>query len=202
MLLSPGEAKWGLTRMKIKPSDRAGGVVVELGPKEKQIPSDAPVRPDSPLPALQLKKILVPIDFSQCSKKALQYAIPFAEQFGAELVLLHMVQHYPQLTDALPAPVESPEDDEKELEVLRSSIGDTVRSRAVVRMGDARIGIVGAAEEFGIDLIILSTHGRTGLDRVLLGSTAEKVVRHAHCPVLIVREDEHEFVVDRKSGLS
>jgi len=61
-------------------------------------------------------------------------------------------------------------------------------------MGDPAIGIIAVAKELKIDLIILSTHGRTGLERVLLGSTAEKVVRHAGCPVLIVREHEHEFV--------
>jgi universal stress protein A len=72
-----------------------------------------------------------------------------------------------------------------------------VPSRAVVQTGNPELAIVDAAKELGIDLIILSTHGRTGLSRVLLGSTAEKVVRHAGCPVLIVREHEHEFIVDR-----
>jgi universal stress protein A len=188
--------------MKIKPSDKAGGVVVELGPKENQLPSEDPRKRAAALPVFQLKKILVPVDFSECSKKALQYAIPFAEQFGAELILLHLVQRYPQLTDALPVPLESVEDDEKDLEALRATIGGSVRSRAVVHMGDPRIGIIDAAEEFDIDLIIISTHGRMGLDRMLLGSTAEKVVRHAVCPVLIVREHEHEFVRDRKGGMA
>ena len=64
---------------------------------------------------------------------------------------------------------------------------------AVVREGEPHSEIVAAAEELATDLIVLSTHGRTGIAHVFLGSTAEKVVRHAGCPVLIVREREHEF---------
>ncbi|MCX6926594.1 MAG: universal stress protein [Verrucomicrobia bacterium] len=63
-----------------------------------------------------------------------------------------------------------------------------------MRQGDPPFGIVDTAKELGIDLIIISTHGHNGLERVLLGSTAEKVVRHAGCPVLVVRENEHEFI--------
>ncbi len=121
----------------------------------------------------QLKKILVPEDFSDCSKKALQYAIPFARQFGAELTLLHLAQRYPLATEMGPVEVESIEDLQNSLEGLREMVGDTVYSKALVREGDAVAGIIAAAKELDIDLIILSTHGRTGLNRVLLGSTTE-----------------------------
>jgi len=66
--------------------------------------------------------------------------------------------------------------------------------KAVVREGEPYAQIVAAAKELGIDLIVLSTHGRTGLAHVFMDSTAEKVVRYAPCPVLIVRQQEHEFL--------
>ncbi len=75
-----------------------------------------------------------------------------------------------------------------------------VRAQAVVRVvrqGEPYLEILSVARELGMDLIILSTHGRTGLARVLMGSTTEKVVRHADCPVLVVREHEHEFLAEK-----
>ena len=80
--------------MKFKPTNKPGGVVVELGPKEAQLPVTSAERETAALPVFKLKKILVPVDFSDCSNKALQYAIPFAKQFDAELTLLHVVQPY------------------------------------------------------------------------------------------------------------
>ncbi len=112
-----------------------------------------------PAPApLKLKSILVPVDFSSPSKKALAYAQAFARKFGAAMA------------EAL------------------SGCQTTVRS------GKAFDEIVKAAKELDADLILLATHGYTGLDHTLLGSTAEKVVRHAPCPVLIVRQQERDFV--------
>jgi nucleotide-binding universal stress UspA family protein len=159
-------------------------------------PSEDSLKGGATAPAFQLKKILVPIDFSECSKKALQYAIPFARQFGAELILLHLVQQYPEVTDEIPMALAPVEDIQTDLEALRKMVGDTVPSQALVQLGDPRVEITKAAKELSADLIILSTHGRTGLERVLLGSTAEKVVRHAGCPVLVVRELEHEFIAE------
>ncbi len=86
-----------------------------------------------------------------------------------------------------------------ELQTLRRTVDEEVPSEAVLRVGNPHVEIIEAAEELGIDLIILSTHGRTGLAHVFLGSTAERVVRHAGCPVLIVREHEHEFVATRST---
>ena len=64
----------------------------------------------------------------------------------------------------------------------------------VVREGEPYAEIVAAARDLTVDLIVLSTHGRTGIAHVVFGSTAEKVVRHAGCPVLVIRDNEHEFV--------
>ena len=180
--------------MKFKPADKSGGVVVELGPKESQLPVVSPEQAPAPLPAFKLKKILVPVDFSDCSRKALRYAIPFARQFDARLILLHVVQPYPRAPQMSTVDAELIQPATDELQTLRRTVEKEVRSETVLRVGNPHVEIIEAAEELGIDLIILSTHGRTGLAHVFLGSTAERVVRHAGCPVLIVREHEHEFV--------
>jgi universal stress protein A len=180
---------------------RRGGVVVELGPKDVQLPTGGPKPAITALPAFKLKRILVPLDFSECSKKALQYAIPFARQFGASLSLLNVVQPYYPVSDMVPMDVETlelrmRETSEAELAVVRKSLDPDLKATAVLRVGNPHVEIVRAARDLDADLIILSTHGRTGLSHVLMGSTSERVVRHAGCPVLVLREHEHEFVKD------
>jgi universal stress protein A len=145
------------------------------------------------LAVFSLKKILVPVDFSDCSKKALQYAVRFARQFGAELTLLHVVPRYPAIPDMGPIDVETLQEGRTQLEVVRLTIGDLAASHTLMRTGTPHIEILDVAKERNIDLIILATHGRTGLTRAILGSTAERVVRQAPCPVLVVREKEREF---------
>ncbi len=186
--------------MKIKPKDKAGGVVVELGPREAQLPSSTSDKADASPPAFRLKRILVPVDFSDCSRKALQYAIPFARQFGGELTLLFVVQPYPSVPDIGPLDAESTQEAEEHLEAVCKTVDPEVPCKPVLRTGNPHLEIIDAAKELDIDLIIISTHGRSGLEHVLLGSTAEKVVRHAGCPVLIVREHEREFVVGESDG--
>jgi universal stress protein A len=176
--------------MKIRPARKRGGVLVELGPDEAQLPVETLFR---------LKRILVPVDFSTCSRKALTYAVPFAKQFGAEIVLTYVVQPYlpvPEMTVIdTPALLAQMRDSGKtELEKLRVSITDNVKISTVLRVGNPAQEIVKAATELDVDLILLSTHGRTGLGRAFLGSVAEHVTRYARCPVLTVRESEHEFV--------
>jgi universal stress protein A len=176
--------------MKIKPARRRGGVLVELGPNETQLPVETLFR---------LKRILVPVDFSDCSRKALAYAIPFAKQFGAEIVITYVVQPYlpvPEMT-AIDTPAllaQMRDSGKRELEKLRISITDNLKISTVLRVGNPAHEIVKAATELDVDLILLSTHGRTGLGRAFFGSVAEHVTRYAGCPVLTVRESEHEFV--------
>jgi universal stress protein A len=176
--------------MKIKPTSRDGGVLLELGPQESQLPVQEP----STAPVFKLQKILVPVDFSDCSKKALRYAIPFAREFGAELALIHVVEPYPSIPEMGPVEVETLRDGRSALEDLRRTIGEATPVKALLRTGAPSTEIVECARELGTDLIIISTHGHKGLTRMFLGSTAEKVVRYAPCPVLIVRESEREFV--------
>lgn len=175
--------------MKIKPANKRRGVLLELGPNEAQLPAET---------LFQLKRVLVPVDFSTCSKKALAYAVPFAKQFGAEIVIAYVVQPYipvPEMaavdTEAILAQMR---ESGNELEKLRLSITADVKIKTLLRVGHPAQEIVKAAEELDVDLILLSTHGRTGLGRVFFGSVAEHITRYARCQVLTVREREHEFV--------
>lgn len=147
---------------------------------------------------IDLKNILVPLDFSETSLKSLQYAVPFAKQFGAKLTLLHVVEPHaytPELP--YPGPI-NPEHHEavvKQLEEIREAkIPAELEVDTVVRHEFVFDGILEVAREIQADLIITTTHGYTGLKHVLMGSTAENIVRRAPCPVLVVREIEHEFV--------
>lgn len=156
------------------------------------------------LKILKLKTLLVPTDFSECSRKAIHYAEQLAQQFGSTIVLLHVVEPvHPYPVDGLASfPGEHsdtnlalvPEAAES-LARLAQTVGNAVRSpvRHLTRIGSAHDQIVQAAKEEDADLIVISTHGRTGLKRFFMGSTAEVVVRHAPCPVFVVREKEHDF---------
>lgn len=179
--------------MKIKLSPKTGAVRVELRPEEAQIPAQS-IATD---PIFKLQKILVPVDFSDCSNKAVEYAIAFAKQFGSELFLLHVVEPHPVVPEMGQYDPDMIHDRRADLAALQKSIGRPVRSTASLRTGTPHMEIAGAAEDLGIDLVIIATHGRKGLSRVVLGSTTEKVVRHAPCPVLIVRETEREFLSNR-----
>jgi universal stress protein A len=143
---------------------------------------------------LELKNILVPLDFSDFSLKALRYAVPFARQFGATLTLLHVVE-LPAYTPELPnPPAFLPEDDEavtSQLETIRQAeIPEDLNVNTIVCHNFVFDGILNAAREIPADLIVTTTHGRTGLMHLLIGSTAESVVRKAPCPVLVVRDLE------------
>lgn len=144
----------------------------------------------------QLKQILVPIDFSDCSRDALRYAVPTAERFGAELLLLYVIET-PALPSELgdaPADMRRPRRKSAELaleELARRTeraLGIRFGRRILVRNGIPWQEITANALALDVDLILLATHGYTGLQHIFLGSTAERVVRHAPCPVLVVRE--------------
>jgi len=178
--------------MKFKPGTKGGEVRVELSPAEAQLAIEN--ESDRTLGFFDLKEILVPVDFSPCSRKALQCAIPLAKQFGATVTVVHVAQECVQNPEMILADSQILEAGKTALDDLVREIGGSVNVQAVVRLGLPASEIVEVAQELQSDLIVLSTHGRSGLAHVLLGSTAEKVVRHAPCPVLVVREKEHEFV--------
>jgi universal stress protein A len=151
-------------------------------------------------PALRLKKILAPIDFSPASKNALKYALRIAEEFGAELTLLNVLEPAPATSFvAIPGAVAFAEIDfsgaERNLRSLIASVRDETAERPhwTLRVGVPSHEIVEAAKEDDVDLIVIATHGYTGWKHFCIGSTAERVARAAPCPVLVVREKEHQF---------
>jgi nucleotide-binding universal stress UspA family protein len=181
--------------MKIKPAYSKRGVAIELSATESQIPA--------PPSAFSLKKILVPVDFSTLSKKGVDYAVALAKQFGSEVTLFHVTQSCvpvadivgPETTDLLQRIHEAAE---TSLAKWHAELDRGVASKTVLRFGEPCMEIVRAAKELSIDLIVISTHGRIGLAHTFLGSTAERVIRHAPCPVLVVREREHEFLAESR----
>jgi nucleotide-binding universal stress UspA family protein len=152
--------------------------------------------------AINLKRILVPVDFSPLSKKALLYAARLAEQFNAELNLFHAIE--PEVLPAFDGYMVAPPPISNGAGASCAGQLKTwthfARNAGVSHVGSAiRHGlpafeIVEAAKELDVDLIVIATHGYTGWKHFAIGSTAERVVRAAPCPVLVVREKEHEFV--------
>ena len=86
---------------------------------------------------------------------------------------------------------------EQELKQLIEDLKSNVALKAEVKSGIPFVEVTSYADQENIDLIILATHGRTGVEHILFGSTAEKIIRKAPCPVLVVRAEEHEFIDDR-----
>jgi nucleotide-binding universal stress UspA family protein len=147
---------------------------------------------------IEIKKILYPTDFSDPSAYALTYAIEMAKKYDAELELLHvmldesqMVSFYlPQVTVKNLANDMEEGAKAKLKEFVENSAGlKDIKYSYTMTKGIADDEIIKCAEEKDIDLIVIGTHGRTGFEHVLFGSTAEKVVRRSPCPVLTVRQN-------------
>jgi universal stress protein A len=185
--------------MNTNPTRSCGGIAFKTALEEPICPARAESE-KSALSLLKIRRILVPIDFSSCCKKALQYAIPFAKQFGARLCLLYVGQGYSLVPDLAPADVstyklsERADTAAKLASFATREIPPTLAVDILVRNGQPALEIVDVAREIGANLIIISTHGYAGFKHLWFGSIAEQVVRHATCPVLVVREREHEFV--------
>ncbi len=153
---------------------------------------------------IQLKKILCPTDFSENSDHAMKYAITMATLSQAELQLLHVVEpiSYPQSTelfepvvDEIDLTMKMEAAFQKQMEDQVAALKETypkISGRVVT--GNTFLEIIQAARDEAVDMVVMGTHGRTGLAHVLIGSVAEKVVREAPCPVLTVKHPKHEFV--------
>ncbi|MDH3690265.1 MAG: universal stress protein [Gammaproteobacteria bacterium] len=147
-------------------------------------------------------RILAPTDFSSYSDEGLCLAADLAEKFGSEIVVLHVLTSE-ELKEkkSMPLPAgyldtifrETEQQAREHFEKVLGSGKQDLQVRAVVASGDPFAEIIRKAREEQIDMIVLATHGRTGLSHVLVGSVAEKVVRMADCPVLTVRPGEHRF---------
>ena len=181
--------------MKVKPT-RSGNVLVELQPTDSSLID----RAEQSTELGQIRRILVPVDFSENSRKAVTYATAFARQFGASLTFLHVVQvnyAYGELgaIDFSALEREMRSGAQKELAALANSLrASGVEVETLLREGSPVKLIAEVARELHSDLLVISTHGYTGLKHVLMGSIAEHVVRYAPCPVLVVRQQEHDFV--------
>jgi len=154
-----------------------------------------------------IKKVLVPIDFSDYSKNALKYAVNFAKSFNAEIILVYVVEPVIYPPDfsmgqiAMPS-INAEWDDraKDELQKLaKSDIAGAGNVKTVIKTGKPFVEIIETAKEENVDLIIIATHGHSGVEHILFGSTAEKVVRKAPCPVLTLREPLKGF--DYKEGM-
>ena len=141
------------------------------------------------------EKILTAIDFSESSDFAFEYALTLARQFEAELTVMHVINEPVDLRGFY-VPHISFEQLEKEIEegaekmmekFCQTRMGDFTRYTTAVVAGIPYEEILRKAEESGASLIVLGTHGRTGIDHLIFGSTAERVVRSAACPVLTIR---------------
>jgi universal stress protein A len=144
---------------------------------------------------LSIRRILFPTDFSEPAEYAWTYAMTFAQEFGAEVHLVHVVTPPPRLTEAYAVDFD-PERTVQSLTAEASAAMDqqveAAKSRSLIFRREVRVGvdfreIIDYAAKQDIDLIVMATHGRTGLAHVLLGSVAEKVVRKAPCPVLTIK---------------
>lgn len=151
---------------------------------------------------ISIRNILCPIDYSVYSEMALKYAIEFAEKYQAKLYLMHVL-------DIRVYDINNPElyniniVDEETIEKLRERllrcVNEDTRGRisveALIIQGVPFAEIIKVSKEYRIDLIVIGTHGRTGLSHAIMGSVAEKIVRKAPCPVLTIRHPEHDFVM-------
>jgi nucleotide-binding universal stress UspA family protein len=151
---------------------------------------------------IKLKKVLVPTDFSESARHAFTYGVSFAREYGAELVLLHVVENLTvgYASDLFPVPMaEVFQEISGYAKTELAKLGAQAREKGIVVqeqvvMGKPSAEIIRFAHENAVDMIVLGTHGKGMLDQALFGSTTERVVRRAPCPVLTVRLAEHEFV--------
>jgi nucleotide-binding universal stress UspA family protein len=168
-----------------------------------------PLRPLSERSSIGLKKILMPIDFSANSEKALDYGLRLAQLTQASVILLH-VYELPEFSGLLPEPsswqIDYPEikkSFDAAIETAKERLAkmahrvreEEIEVRTQICQGTPYEEIVKVAKAEEVELVVIATHGYTGFKHFLLGSTAERVVRAAPCPVLVVREKERDFLL-------
>ncbi len=150
---------------------------------------------------LKIGKVMCAVDFSENSEYALRYAVRFAQAFDAELKLLHVVElpFLPSYSLTGVPDLSIPTDEieagarQKMEELVAKWRPQYPKLEGAVRTGTAFVEIIAYAREQESDLIVVGTHGRTGLRHMLIGSVAEKIVRKAPCPVLSVKHPDHRF---------
>jgi universal stress protein A len=152
----------------------------------------------------RLKKILVPVDYSDCSRAVMEYALLLAERFDAEIGVLHVVEVPPGGEEHTVVKPDTGKEQllsellmeqamKAETEFLTPFVRDTTIpiERNLLKGRPGKV-IVEAAADRGADLIVMGTHGRSGFERLIMGSVTERVLRSAPCPVLVVRRPDDE----------
>ena len=148
---------------------------------------------------INIKNILCPVDHSDCSKEALKYAVSFAIKDNSKLYLLHVID-IRTFDESINAMTPQIPDDEtlaqlktKLLDCIPEEMRDDMNVEALVVQGIPFVEIISTAKKNDIDMIVLGSHGRTGITHMMMGSVSEKVVRKAPCPILIVRKSNQKF---------
>jgi glycine betaine transporter len=166
---------------------------------------DERVLPPIQVGSLNPKKLLLPVDFSQWSEKAVTYAVSLAKHFGSEIIAFHVAPMSAVVPSAEFVAMQGVvfddqlrQDAVRRLEQWRARIAAHVPTRALVGSGvSVQEEIVNTARKYGCDLIVIGIHPKGAFEHLLTGSVAEKVVQHATCPVFVVREREHDFIETR-----
>jgi nucleotide-binding universal stress UspA family protein len=146
---------------------------------------------DSKEIAMNVKHILCPVDFSEHGEAAISYATSLAKEYNAELHFVHVFEEPHAYVDggfaSAPLPAIDLDEEKAKLDLVEPASPDVAYRRKMI-VGRPSEELVKYAAEESIDLIIMGTHGRTGLGRLLMGSVAESIVRKATCPVLTIRQ--------------
>jgi len=148
---------------------------------------------------INIKNILCPVDHSDCSKEALKYAVSFAIKDNSKLYLLHVIdirtfdESINAMTPQIPDDKTLAQLKTKLLDCIPEEIRDDMDVEALVVQGIPFVEIISTAKKNDVDMIVLGSHGRTGITHMMMGSVSEKVVRKAPCPVLTVRRSDQKF---------
>jgi universal stress protein A len=150
---------------------------------------------------IRIKTILCPVDFSDASRNAVRYAREFAKSMQASIHLLNIVEPRPMAVDISLNYVPVEEELEKAAsddlrEILGELAADGIKAECGVEIGNPADIILDAIDRLDANLVIMGSHGKKGLSRLIMGSVAETVVRKANCPVLTVKAEEKEFIAD------
>ncbi len=150
---------------------------------------------------LKIERILCPVDFSESSTKGFEYAVSFAARYKAKLYVQHVIEPatalftYENLPEWRKVYAKFRAGAKEALEkLIASGAAQQVQPETVLQVGDPADLILKLGQKEAVDLIVMGTHGRRGLDRLVTGSVTERVLRKAHCPVLAVRKPVHDIV--------
>lgn len=150
---------------------------------------------------LKIERIVCPVDFSEFSKKAFDYAVSFATHYKAKLYVQHVIEPvtalftYENLPGWREVYAEFRAGAEEAMEkLIASRAAQQVRPETALHIGDPADTVLKFAQKEAVDLIVMGTHGRRGLDHLVTGSVTERVLRKSDCPVLAVRKPAHDFV--------